>query len=66
MKDNWPPERRAYYAQLIAKRRPWEKSSGPKSDEGKLRVSQNAYKHGIRGETVRRLKKALSLQRHLK
>lgn len=42
----WSAERRKKQAQAIRKWKPWEKSTGPKSDAGKTRSSMNAYKHG--------------------
>lgn len=40
----WTPERRARQAEAIRRWKPWEKSTGPKTAEGKARVSRNAYK----------------------
>ena len=48
MANGWTPERRARQAALIRTWRPWEKSTGPKTDEGKARAAQNAYKGGER------------------
>ena len=42
------PEHRARQAQAIRTWRPWEKSTGPKSVEGKARVAGNAFRHGGR------------------
>ena len=42
------PEHRRLRAALIRKWRPWEKSTGPKTPEGKAKVSRNAYKGGTR------------------
>lgn len=50
MANGWTPERRARQAELIRQWRPWEKSTGPISLEGKKRVSQNAWKGGVRPE----------------
>ena len=44
------PEHKALRAELIRRWKPWEKSTGPKSEEGKARVSQNSYKGGWREE----------------
>ena len=48
MANGWTQERRARQAELIRQWRPWEKSTGPKTAEGKTVVSQNAYKGGWR------------------
>ena len=50
MANGWTPERRARQAELIRQWRPWEKSTGPSSPEGKKRASQNAWKGGVRPE----------------
>lgn len=46
MSHGWTSERRAKQAKLIQSWKPWSKSSGPKSLEGKLKASKNSYKHG--------------------
>ena len=43
---SWTPERRARQAELIRKVKPWEKSTGPRTKEGKAIASQNARVHG--------------------
>jgi len=48
MANGWTSERRARQAELIRQWRPWEKSTGPKSNEGKARASQNAWQGGVR------------------
>lgn len=40
----WTPERRARQAELIHTWRPWQASTGPRSDAGKARTSRNACK----------------------
>ncbi len=42
------PQHRAVRAQLIRKWKPWEKSTGPKTKEGKYRSAMRAYKGGYR------------------
>jgi len=46
MVTTWTPERRQRQAEMIRQWRPWEKSTGPKTVEGKAKVSRNAYKGG--------------------
>jgi len=55
------PEHRALRAQLIRQLEPWKKSSGPKTPQGKKRVSQNAFKGGLRRE-LRVVRQALHEQ----
>lgn len=38
----WTPERRAKQAEAIRRWKPWNKSTGPRSPEGKARSSRNA------------------------
>jgi hypothetical protein len=44
----WTPERRARQAEAIRRWRPWDQSTGPKTQAGKARVARNAYKGGHR------------------
>jgi hypothetical protein len=41
-KSAWTPERRARQAQIIRRTKPWLRSTGPRTREGKARSSQNA------------------------
>jgi len=43
---NWTPEQRQRQRELIQRWKPWEKSTGAKTPEGKKKSSQNAYKTG--------------------
>ena len=58
MTNGWTPERRARQAELIRSWRPWERSSGPQTTDGKAVVSRNAFKGGTRPEMRRLLAKA--------
>lgn len=42
--NGWTPERRARQALLIHTWRPWDKTTGPKTVEGKAKVARNADK----------------------
>jgi hypothetical protein len=48
MANGWTSERRARQAALIHTWRPWEKTTGPKTPQGKAKASRNAYKGGTR------------------
>ena len=48
MSNSWTPERRARQAGAIQRWRPWEKSTGPRTAEGKAIVARNAFKGGKR------------------
>lgn len=54
-KSAWTPERRARQAALIRQTRPWEHSTGPTSDAGKVISSRNAYAGDFHHEMVARL-----------
>jgi hypothetical protein len=67
---HWTPEERARQAELIRTWRPWEKSTGPQSEAGKMRSSQNALVHGactneVR-EQVRKMSELTELLRELR
>ncbi len=42
------PERRQSQAEAIRTWRPWERSTGPKTKEGKAAVARNAWRGGHR------------------
>lgn len=60
--NGWTAERRQRQAALIRTWRPWARSTGPKSETGKARVSRNAFKGGWRPQ-LRELARALREQR---
>lgn len=48
MSKRWTPEGRRRQAEVIRASKPWERSTGPRSVEGKQRASRNAWKGGHR------------------
>jgi len=58
--NGWTPERKKRAAELIQRWRPWEKSTGPKTDNGKVVVSRNALKHGGRSAETLQVRRILS------
>jgi len=60
----WTQEQRIEQAKRIRSWKPWQKSTGPKTIDGKKRTSQNAYKHGGRSQEflyeAKRLKNAFN------
>ena len=61
MANGWTQERRARQAERIRQWRPWEKSTGPRTEAGKETVSQNAFKGGT-WRLLRELSSALREQ----
>ncbi len=62
-KSGWSPERRAAHAEAIRRWKPWEKSTGPRTDAGKSRAARNAVTHGLHTAAGGDLKDALRRQR---
>lgn len=48
----WTDERRRKQAEAIRRWRPWERSTGPITEQGKLASSTNSLKHGATTKTV--------------
>lgn len=46
MTHGWTEERRERQAEAIHRWKPWNRSTGPKSEEGKATASRNAWKGG--------------------
>lgn len=44
----WTAERRAQQAAAIQRWKPWARSTGPRTTEGKAKVAKNAYRGGLR------------------
>lgn len=61
MANGWSMERRQRQAELIRRWRPWERSTGPRTEEGKQAVSRNAWKGGQR-EKLRELSRAVNAE----
>ncbi len=59
---SWTPERRRKQAEIIRQNKPWEKSTGPKTQKGKDICSMNALKHGGRSCVLAQYHRALTLQ----
>jgi hypothetical protein len=53
----WTEEERLRQSQLIRNWRPWEQSTGAKTEEGRAISKMNAYKHGGRATAVRKISK---------
>ena len=48
MANGWTAERRKRQAELIRQWKPWAKSTGPVTEEGKARVARNLWRGGHR------------------
>lgn len=44
----WTPEERERQSALIRQWKPWERSTGPRTEAGKATASGNAQSHGMR------------------
>ena len=65
---NWTPEQRQRQRELIQLWKPWTKSTGAKTPDGKKRSAQNAFKTGksvqVR-ELIKYINKLLQTQKDL-
>lgn len=57
---NLSPEFIEAARQRILASKPWEKSTGPKSEKGKLKSSQNALKHGRRSRVMTEVNRVIT------
>jgi hypothetical protein len=48
MSNGWTPERWQQQAAAIRRWKPWQQSTGPRTDVGKARSSTNAFRGGER------------------
>lgn len=62
MANGWTEERRARQSNAIQRWSPWSKATGPRTPEGKLTSSSNAFR-GAKRRAARELSKALRDQR---
>lgn len=58
----WTPEKRARQAERMRKTKPWLKTTGPVTAEGKEAVKNNALKHGFRSREYKELCALLRVQ----
>lgn len=61
MVNGWTVERRKQQAELIRQWAPWDKSTGPKSQQGKERVARNRWRGGNR-QQLRALTKIVNAE----
>lgn len=59
MANGWTSERRARQAEAIRRWKPWTKSTGPKTPNGKARAKMNGYRGG-HWRKMRELSKAMN------
>ena len=63
MANGWTASRQAAQSAAIRQWRPWEQSTGPRTDDGKRRVSGNAYRGGRRAEFRKLMRQVRELLR---
>ncbi len=60
MNNHCSPQQRVKNAQTIRQVRPWESSTGPRTEAGKARTRFNGVKHGKRSSECEGMLKALA------
>lgn len=56
-KNNWTEENKQKARERMYREKPWEKATGAKTEEGKRKVSMNAYKHGRYSKAMKEIDK---------
>lgn len=57
--NGWSPERRQRQREAIQRWKPWEQSTGPRTERGKAAAAANSRKHGMFDARSRDLMRAL-------
>jgi len=52
MTAGWTAAKRARYRRMMLRRRPWLRSTGPRTVQGKRRSARNARRHGLRSRVL--------------
>ena len=66
MANGWTSARRAKQAQAIQTWRPWEQSTGPRTDKGKAQAAVNARRfHGLSPDVLAERDTARALASHV-
>lgn len=60
----WTPEARAAQRALMQRIKPWTKSTGPRTIEGKARASRNSLKTGLHAKPMQKLRRVIRESRH--
>ena len=61
---NLSPEFIEAARQRILAAKPWLKSTGPRTEEGKAKSSQNAFKHGRRSRVMTEINRVIAEVKH--
>lgn len=61
-KNGWTPERRKKQSEAIKHWKPWEKSTGPKTEVGIELSKKNALRHGFYSAEMKELRHLLREQ----
>jgi len=56
--NGWTPERRERQSELILAWKPWNRSTGPRTEEGKARSAMRGYK-GAERQVLRELRQEM-------